>query len=1539
MEFCKTLSAPLLGEATPLRVLDVHRYHPAVLFGIGTAVGLGTALLVLLPVRGYQGVGHSVGLLGCLVVIGVYLFSPHRLPRGTYLAPDAAAPIKLQSAELVQPLVLSYPVLVNATPVPDSVDSELVLSVNGTEHRISNPSPSLLLSDFLRSLGLTGVKVACGEGGCGACTVIIVGADGEPRAINACLRLLCACDGLAVTTVEGLGSQATGFSKAQQAIADGAGSQCGFCTPGWVTAMSALLASHAGKPLSAKEIEASFDGNLCRCTGYRPILQAFKGAFADDALADLEELATTACHDVRSGQACGRECDGAMKKAAEARDEAARATAAPASLRARSSNAARRSLCYQDAASGLAYHRPSTLASLMSTLQSAGPAASIICANTGMGVRKYYDAAGPTGAGAQPAQQNAVIVDVSSVDELTSAPRVSADGASLTAGASVTLEALRSALVAASAADAAAAPIAETLARHLGRVATTQVRSVASWAGNLALAAGSPLLPSDLATILAATGATLTVVARKTNAFAAVAHPSSGVAKRQLSVAEFVQRGVPAKCPDVIVSITIPLRAATHGYSDKTSQRHANAHAIVNAAIFFEADPKTGIVASCGAAFGGVLASGLFVPKAAAALIGSSLRSETVLRDWVGALVAEASAAGLAPSTHNSSDCRLSLLKAFAYKAFLRAQPALAPNLISAVATSLAAIEDRAPSVASQQIDVSDASLAPVSLPLPKLSARLQASGEAVYPSDLASAGGGCLGTSSGALFAAFVSTPAGSTGSTLLSVDGGVAADCPGFVALVTAADFPTASANRNVGDTTQTTPSYLLEPNDAVPCVGAHVAVVVADTLAHARYAAKQVRLGLSAASPQQLAAAPPGEGGGKQGVGAQSFRTGVLGLVRSGLAAQMGLPIKELDAVTAAAIAVDAAAAPGDGGDGDEDDAVICDDEHWGVLQGQPPRVWRPAAKADPAQLVVQGKFVTGGQKHFFMETHSAIAFPEEDGRLVLWCGTQNPRRTQTAVAQVLGVGANRVDVRMRRTGGAFGGKLNAHLPTAVMAAVAARKLGRAVQLHNERADDMSSSGGRAPLDAKFVAAVERQSGKILSLEMKLTFDSGCTDGAGGGGDLGMAVKWSDNCYFHANFLCKGGIVTTPYIGNTAVRAPGVIQSIAMHEFVIEACAEALGLSPEDVRETNMYAAGQTTPWGTTLGTPQFNWLVPALWQQAKTAWKVAERRADVEAFNSANRWRKRGLCMMPVKYGVSTANNPMPAAVRIYADDGSVHVSHGGCEVGQGIHTKVAQAVAMALGCPLENVVVGDTSAIETPNATDTGGSIGSECCVAAALDACHVLTDALAPYRAAGAWKDVVSAAGDANVPLASVGHYVHETADAFDYATQGVCCVEVLVDALTGEMQISRADIVMDQGTPLNPLVDVGQAEGGFMMALGFYLTEEVLWSSDGSQLTLGCWEYKVPAVHDIPLEWNISFVQRAPNPAPSAILKSKASGEPPMALGAAAVMAARNAIRAAKSERVSGEASSREVELELPLTCERIQLACGVDASEFVLA
>ena len=397
MEFESQHTLPLLGDNGVRQQKRCCRceWRQLVIILVSTAAAL-FLLQSLLASREdglYSNAARCVALLGVLVCAGLLL----RQLRGDGPSEQSEnAPVGIL---VLSPAPAVPAAVVAATEIPAvvtaAVVTPLVFSINGVEKRLSNPLPSMLLVDYLRSSGLTGAKVGCGEGGCGACSVIAVGADGVPRAINSCLRLLCSCDGLAITTVEALGSKANGFSDVQKAMADHGGTQCGFCTPGWVAAATALLAAHSTKPLSPADIEAALDGNLCRCTGYRPILAALR-SFGDD----IEDLGKAPCHNTTTGKPCGRACEAAHakgesrpaaasdgccqhKRARVVRLEAASACAAPVAIRAHAASVPR-ALRFVDISTDVEYTRPTSLLTLSQILSST-PRARIVLANTGMG--------------------------------------------------------------------------------------------------------------------------------------------------------------------------------------------------------------------------------------------------------------------------------------------------------------------------------------------------------------------------------------------------------------------------------------------------------------------------------------------------------------------------------------------------------------------------------------------------------------------------------------------------------------------------------------------------------------------------------------------------------------------------------------------------------------------------------------------------------------------------------------------------------------------------------------------------------------------------------------------------------------------------------------------------------------------------------------------------------------------------------------------------------------------------------------------------
>jgi len=297
------------------------------------------------------------------------------------------------------------------------------------------------------------------------------------------------------------------------------------------------------------------------------------------------------------------------------------------------------------------------------------------------------------------------------------------------------------------------------------------------------------------------------------------------------------------------------------------------------------------------------------------------------------------------------------------------------------------------------------------------------------------------------------------------------------------------------------------------------------------------------------------------------------------------------------------------------------------------------------------------------------------------------------------------------------------------------------------------------------------------------------------------------------------------------------------------------------------------------------------------------------------------------MTPVKYGMSTQAYQAMATVSIFSADGTVLVTHNGCEIGQGIHTKIAQVVAFVFSLDLSMIRIADTESNAAPNTAATGGSGTSETTAQATLLACQELKKRLEVYQAKEQdWVKAVAAASTANVCLSAQGWFVHETPEGANcYATYGAAVSEVEIDVLTGELEILRTDVLMDLGQQLNAAIDIGQLEGGFVMALGYFFTEQVRFSKEGRLRDVGTWEYKIPSYCDVPREFNVSLMKDTKNP--SGTLGSKASAEPPMSLASSAYFAVKAAIYAARAEFGKGPAF---FQLPLPCTVEEIQKACS---------
>eukprot|EP01116_Phalansterium_solitarium_P016706 TRINITY_DN393_c0_g2_i1.p1 TRINITY_DN393_c0_g2~~TRINITY_DN393_c0_g2_i1.p1 ORF type:complete len:1372 (-),score=562.47 TRINITY_DN393_c0_g2_i1:226-4341(-) len=577
------------------------------------------------------------------------------------------------------------------------------------------------------------------------------------------------------------------------------------------------------------------------------------------------------------------------------------------------------------------------------------------------------------------------------------------------------------------------------------------------------------------------------------------------------------------------------------------------------------------------------------------------------------------------------------------------------------------------------------------------------------------------------------------------------------------------------------------------------------------------------------------------------------------------------------------------------------------------------------------IISGSVASDFQQHFHMETQTVLAIPEEGQSLRLIGSSQWPVGLQQTIAHVTGKSIAKVSCEVRRIGGGFGAKATRVLIPFSAVAFAADSLGLPVRMTMDISTNFATAGKRHPFLGNYKIGVDAN-GKALACQI----DTFCNKGHGldGGPPTEVLFLTIDNCYNFPNFLVTGKTCKTNLPPNTSCRGPGWTQAIFFMEHIMEHVATYMSKPPEVIRALNFYQRGQVTPSGQTL--LYFN--IPQLWAQIQSSADFATRTAAVAAYNTANRWTKRGIALCPMKFGIYWASDPMSCVVNVLPD-GSVGVSIAGIEMGQGINTKVAQAIAYGLGIPLKFITVLPVYTLATPNGGGSGGSVTSELNVRAALNACDQLNALLAPVRASmppnSAWTDVVATAVAQNINLQGLG-YVNEgngPNGPANYESYAVACVEVLLDVLTGENQVLRADILFDCGVSMNPAVDIGQIEGGFVQGLGMHLSEQILYDSvtnPGALLTTGTWEYKPPASQDIPIDFRVTLLKDAPNPV--GILRSKAVGEPPLTLACCGLFALQHAIGAARADANTNGYFG----LDSPATIDKVQQACLVDPSQF---
>jgi xanthine dehydrogenase/oxidase len=1485
--------------------------------------------------------------------------------------------------------------------------------LNGERVTLDSPSPDLLLIDYLRSpeVALTGAKKGCGQGGCGACTVLLSTWDAaagrfEHRSINSCLRPVCALDGMAVTTVEGTGQverpppahlahllsfsraaappthvepveaeaaraaaqtrdrartvaaaalnalpdnsaapgevQPPGMNPVAHRLALNNGTQCGYCTTGFVMNMCGLL-SYRPEP-TKREIQDVFDGNLCRCTGYRPILTGME-TFASDWTEKDEQ---------RRMKCLAEEAVAAVIPAAGPTiplPPADRLTPEPKRLHA----------------GDKLWVRPATLAELREVLREfSSKQVRMVNGNTSFGVYP------------QEVRAAEVLVDLQLIPELRGTV-VSAEWADV--GASTTyselIELLGTICDERHLDENTAAGALQLMAR---RTAGTIVRNAATLAGNTMLVLehiehGEPF-PSDLLTALVAVGAEVTVWRALVDS-----------EPQRLAVADLVERTtVDPEVLDglVIVTYHLPLPPAeTIVFAQKVALRDVNAHSLVNATT---ALPMAGLeVGSAVVAFGGIAPYPWRASRTEAALSRITLSLEEyprlaeILRGEVAAELARwHERMSEAPWEGITDEYRTQLAVSFLYKAIVNALLTVAPATVPEA--------DRSAGVGTwgrwplsggvQSYEIQDWK-APVSQPYIKLMAFYQATGQVQYTHETP--------VPPRTVNAAFVQSRRALANyhfrlpSDDRPIDAHTLADhlrqrWVGFVELVTYEQIPDHGINLQGMGADQP-----LLAVDQVSYVGQAIALVVAGGEEEAITIAEYV----------------------------SDLCVGYTDVSWPGWGPQWQEPIFSIDrAIEVGSIFPDYPA------------TATFNSHIWQITRPGSDLSW--AADLDPLDrgirrgtttidgvecVVVTNSQLTGGQAHFYMETQACVVEPMDGDRWRIVPSTQSPMEMHQTAAMALGLEYHRIELDVPQVGGGFGGKTEPARFVVGPALVAANALNRPVRLVVPRDVDTAMIGKRHAYYGQYQIAIDPQTGMLHGLDAQMWGDGGAFY------DCSFIVSnciqmRADNAYRIPNFQNQIDVCRTNKAPSTAFRSFGDIQGKLIIENAVDDAAFAAGRDAAEVREINLYRRGDVTPFGQALS----YCYMREVWEYLKDKCGYEARVAEVEEFNRANRWRKQGIAMMPVKYGSGYNLTQLEQAavhIAVYAGDGSVVIHQGGVEMGQGLNTRVEQGASYVLNVPFDLLRIDFPNTGVIPNPTSTGASTGTNYSAEAVKQACEQLRARLTEFgyrmldengpdwcrqrqidfwnygelgwatpvtNGAGVtrliWQNLVQVAyqqrvslvmshttpmhgGEVPVPAMTFkpmkdqhdipGIEVDRKApqggevDLFTGFTYSAACSVVEVDILTGEVKVLRSDLAYDIGWSLNPALDIGQVEGAFVQGIGYVLTEDLVFQPEGTPdegrlNTTNTWRYKPPAVTTIPLELNTHLFPRSlaasvPD-SPTDVLSAKEVGEPPLVLAASVFLAVKAAVRASRLER----GLDGLFRFDAPATVQEVRRACEVN-------
>ncbi|CEF59936.1 Xanthine dehydrogenase [Strongyloides ratti] len=1301
----------------------------------------------------------------------------------------------------------------------------LIFFVNSKKIELTNVNITKTLADFLRNdLKLTGTKIGCNEGKCGSCTVMVseihpITNNIKHYSINACTTFICSLFGKAITTIEGI----TDIGKkrlhaVQERLYQAHGSQCGFCTPGFIMAMYTLLRNNPNPKI--EDINDTIQGNLCRCTGYRPILETFY-SFSTDYYNNTN----TNCP---LGENCCKNNKNENEIIIERKDLCTlfdfnnslpyndhQEPIFPPDLNV--NNYHIKSFIMKNDNS--IWFQPTTINQLKEIIKKF-PNCQIVCGCTDTVIKKRFQFI-----------ELPIIVNIKQIDTFMKA-YIDEKEEAFYIGSNLTLtdidETLKKWI---NEIPSEKTKIIKSISEMIHNIGGKHIRNSATIGGNIAICSPS----SDLNIILLAAEAKIEIMFNNEIRIIKIDETFFEQYKKL-----FIQNKA------IIKGVWIPFSEKNlHFQAYKMSQRKDNDYAIINCA--FSLVIENFIIKNVKICFGNV---GLKIVMACKTMmmIKDKCFDDNCLYNASRSLVKEMNV--YLNDVPRTKKFKLTLIVSLFNKFFMEVKNTYVTTSDTNMQKEL---RNFSPSQIYYSPPDSQKTSDSVGLTIPHVSGKKHTTGEAKYVDDYSISN--CLHI---ALVLSQVSC------GKINFVDPSKALKEKGVICYIDKNDIP---SNTRIGFGDE-----LIFAEDEIYSHGQVIGAIIGESHDIARKAASKVEIDIKPKKPIITI---------DDAIKYESFHNS--------------------DNLTFHSSYL-------------ENDKII--DFNYN----------------NNDYLTVKGSVSVGSQEHMYLETNQVIVIPGEDDELDIISSTQGPSNVQQEVSNVLNIPRNKISVKVKRIGGGFGGKESPSYLLAVIASIAANKLKRPVKLVLERCDDMIMSGNRHSFKFIYKAAISKDK-KLKSMDVKCFTNAGCyleysnllvirtmlT--------ISSIYKWDNTDIY--GYLCKTNISS-----NGAFRGFGAPQGMFCGEIILENLAEVHKIDINELRENNFYVEGNKTNYGMKL--EKCNGL--RCWKECLDMSNYNERLQNVKNFNKLNKFIKKGIyivpTMFPVGFGLKTISQAA-SLINIYSD-GSILVSHGGMEMGQGLHTKIIQIVSRCLEVPIDKITIRETRTDNVPNTTPTVASLGIDLNGGAVKNACEKIMKLLEPIKENnknGKWEDWIKKAYESRIPLSATGYSIIETEDidftnknianSYSYCVYGAACSEIELDCLTGAHKILRSDIVMDIGDSINPAIDIGQIEGGFIQGYGYFTMEEVKFNDNGIRMSKNCSTYRIPTSNDIPKEFNVKLLKGSSNK--KGIFSSKAVGEPPLFLGSSVFFAIKEAIKSYRKDNNNFDFFN----MNAPATCENIRSLC----------